>query len=162
MHLAKKYRKRAQQDFYKAFTHENIEDVKAELMLLEKWIRPLNTSAAESLMEALPELLTLHRLKVPNDLRKSLKSTNCIESTFSAARHAGKNLRNQSALYRGKPLKKKLSERWMAATLLEAEKGFRRINGYKEIKIVKKTIKQLNAKIAEAKVSIDVQNKKAA
>ena len=164
MHLAKKYRKRAQLDFYKAFTHENLADVKADLLALEKWLRHYNASAAESLLEALPELLTLHRLKVPAELRKTLKSTNCIESTFAVARHSGKNLRNQSPMYKGKPVKKKLSERWMAATLLEAEKGYRRVKGYKEIRQVKETIKKLNESVVpiNAKSSIDIKTKKAA
>ena len=52
----------------------------------------------------------------------------------------------------------------MAATLLEAEKGYRRVKGYKEIRQVKETIKKLNESVVpiNAKSSIDIKTKKAA
>ena len=43
----------------------------------------LNPSAARSLGEGLEETLTVHRLHVPPQLRKTLASTNVIESAFS-------------------------------------------------------------------------------
>ena len=53
---------------------------------MEKWLRGINESVADSLMEAIDEPLTLHRLKVPGLLRKTLYSTNPIESMFSTVR----------------------------------------------------------------------------
>ena len=44
------------------------------LQEFERWLRGINDSAADSLLEALEEVLTLHRLKVPALLRKSLHS----------------------------------------------------------------------------------------
>ena len=58
------------------------------LQEFERWLRGINESAADSLLEALEEVLTLHRLKVPALLRKSLHSTNPIESMFSMVRSA--------------------------------------------------------------------------
>ena len=43
----------------------------------------LNPSAARSLEEGLEETLTIHRLKLPELLRRSLATTNIIESVFS-------------------------------------------------------------------------------
>ena len=54
------------------------EDARQMLMDFEKWLRGLNESAADSLLEAIEEILTLHRLKVPALLRKTLHSTNPI------------------------------------------------------------------------------------
>jgi hypothetical protein len=42
----------------------------------EQWLSQINESAAESLREAREEILTLHRLRVPALLRKTLHSTN--------------------------------------------------------------------------------------
>ena len=53
---------------------------------MEKWLRDINERAADSLLEAMEEILTLHRLKVPALLRKTLHSTNPIESMFSMVR----------------------------------------------------------------------------
>jgi transposase-like protein len=63
-------------------------DAKQQLLTLEAWLRTKNESAADSLLEAFEELLTLHRLKVPARLRKTLRSTNPIESMFSLVRHS--------------------------------------------------------------------------
>jgi len=45
----------------------------------------INPSAARSLEEGMKETLTVHKLRVPELLRKSLASTNIIESAFSVA-----------------------------------------------------------------------------
>ena len=42
------------------------------LLEFEKWLRGINESAADSLLEAAAEILPLHRLKVPALLRKTL------------------------------------------------------------------------------------------
>ena len=53
---------------------------------LEAWLRTKNESTADSALETFEELLTLHRLKVPARLRKTLMSTNLIERLFSLVR----------------------------------------------------------------------------
>ena len=83
-------------------------------------------------MEALEEILTLHRfkigpgakdygapLKVPALLRKTLHSTNPIESMFSNVRHCEKNLKRA----RGS----KMLQRWLGSVLLYSEESFRAI-----------------------------------
>jgi len=94
----------------------------------EKWLRKLNESAAESLRDALEELLTVHRLKVPGLLRKTLWTTNPIESMFSTVRDCERNVKR----YRGS----KMTQRWLAAVLLHCEEGFKRIKGYADIPAV--------------------------
>ena len=61
-------------------------DAKKMLLSLEAWLRKINESAADSLLEAIEEILTLHRLNAPALLRKTLHSTNPIESMFSSVR----------------------------------------------------------------------------
>ncbi|MCP4256211.1 MAG: hypothetical protein GY774_01635 [Planctomycetes bacterium] len=121
-HLAKRYRKEAHLRFRIALQQNSYEDARQMLLEMEKWLRGINESAADSLMEAIEEILTLHRLKVPALLRKSLHSTNPIESMFSMVRDAEVNIkrhRNSSMM-----------QRWLASVLLYCEKRFRRVKGY--------------------------------
>lgn len=150
-HLAKKYRKQAHDKFKRALAHALYKDAKAELLKLEQWLRGINPSAANSLLEALEEILTLHKLRVPEELRKALTSTNGIENLFSTTRHREKNLKNYNPNYRGKPVKKNLSQRWLATVLLTAEKGFRRVKGFEDIKTVMTNIKKLHQEIFDSK-----------
>lgn len=153
-HLAKKYRQTAHDKFKKALAHTLYKDARAELLKLEKWLRGINPSAANSLLEALEEVLTLHRLEVPEELRRALTTTNGIESLFSTTRHREKNLKNYNPNYRGKPVKKDLSQRWLATVFLNAEKGFRTVKGYRDIKTVIKNIKNLHKQIIDNKDKI--------
>jgi transposase-like protein len=124
-HLAKKYRKEAHRRFRTALEQTKYEDARKMLMEFEKWLRAINASAADSLLEAVEEILTLHRIKMPPLLRKTLHSTNAIESMFSTVRDCEGNIkRNRNSA---------MSQRWLAAVLLHCEKGFRRVKGYDAI-----------------------------
>lgn len=121
-HLPKKYRGKAHEKFLRALELTSYEDAKAELKRFEEWLREINPSAADSLLEAFEEILTLHRLKVPPALRKSLHSTNIIESMFARVRACETNIKR----YR----KGDMGRRWLASALLHAESGFQKIHGY--------------------------------
>lgn len=121
-HLAKKYRKEAHRRFTTALEQNSYEDARQMLLDMEKWLRGINESAADSLLEAIEEILTLHRLKVPALLRKTLHSTNPIESMFSMVRDVEGNIKR----YRNSRMK----QRWLASVLLYCEKGFKRVKGY--------------------------------
>lgn len=121
-HLPKKYRNGAHWRFRTALEQNNYADARKMLMELEKWLRGINESSADSLLEAIEEILTLHRLKVPALLRKSLHSTNPIESMFSTVRDVEGNIKR----YRNS----KMMQRWLASVLLYAEKGFRKVKGH--------------------------------
>lgn len=131
-HLAKRYRKEAHRRFRTAWDQNSYGDARQMLMDMEKWLRKINESAADSLMEAIEEILTLHQLKVPALLRKTLHSTNPIESMFSTVRDCEGNIKR----YRGS----RMMQRWLASALLHCEKGFRKIKGYASIPAVLKEI----------------------
>jgi len=124
-HLAKKYRKEAHRRFMQALEQNLYDDAKKMLLDFEKWLRAINESAADSLKEALEEILTVHRLHVPLELRKTLSSTNPIENMFSTVRDCEVNIKR----YRGSTM----SQRWLASVILYCEQGFRRIKGYGQI-----------------------------
>lgn len=142
-HVAKKYRKRVHDLFKKAMSQAKHDDALKALDGLEKVLEDMNVSAARSLREAKHELLTLHRLNITGDLYKSLHTTNGIENLFSTVRHREKNIKNYSPMYRGKNVKKSLSQRWLVAVFLEAEENFRTIKGYQQIKSVIKHIEKI-------------------
>jgi len=140
-HLPKKYRGEAHRRFRNAIDCISYEDAKEELTSLEKWLERINPSAARSLTECTEELLTVHRLSVPPLLRRSLHSTNPIESMFSQV---------STKMGRIKMMKKgKMAQRWVATALLEAEKGFRAIKGHLQIHEVKDRMRTLQIEQAE-------------
>lgn len=145
-HLAKKYRKAISRKFRAALNHTKYNDAKRALEDLEKELRLINESAARSLREALPELLTLHLLNVSDELKKSLHTTNGIENLFSTVRQREKNVRNFNPSYRGKQKQSKMSRRWFASVLLTAEKNFRKVQGFKKILEVRKRIEEYQNK----------------
>ena len=93
---------------------------------LETFLKPLNAEAHKSLHEAGEDLLALHRLNVPNTLHRSLLSTNAIENSFlNTRRKLGRVTRFRAETDQ--------ASRWLAYALLEAEKGFHRISGCRDL-----------------------------
>ena len=66
-----------------AYAMEDYAAAKQALNELHRELMDLNPSAARSLGEGMEETLTVHRLHVPMQLRKTMASTNVIESAFS-------------------------------------------------------------------------------
>lgn len=125
--LPKKEQEEFLQKFNAAYNKKSHKEAEAAFVQLQKeLILKRRTAAANSLTEGLNEILTLHRLGINGALRKSLNSTNCIESVFSAARYYSRNVKRWR--------KEEQMERWMAAGLLEAETRLRRVPGYTNMK----------------------------
>jgi len=106
----------------------------------------LNESAAGSLAEGMEETLTVHKLGLTGDLKRILSSTNSIESMFSMARRYKRNV---------KKWKKNTNhiERTVVLTLMEAERRFRRLRGYRELKDLKLRIQNLRATTCNTKAA---------
>ena len=103
-------------------------DVKTATRLLTDLARRLETehpSAAESVREGLDETLTVLTLNLSARLRRSLATTNAAESLLSRTRHVKRNVKR----WRGG----QMMLRWVAAGVLEAVKGFRRLKGYADM-----------------------------
>jgi len=100
-------------------------DAKKALTQIHQELDRINPSAARSLEEGMEETLTVHKLRMPEMLRKSLASTNIIESAFSVAEDLCRRVKRwREGDHR---------ERWAGSALLLAESKFRRVKGYKEI-----------------------------
>ena len=103
-------------------------DVATATRLLQDLARRLDTghpSAAASVREGLAETLTIIALGLSEALRRSFSTTNAVESLISRTRHVKRNVKR----WRGG----QMVVRWVAAGVLEAVKGFRRLQGHKEL-----------------------------
>ena len=81
--------------------------------------------AAGSLREGLAETLTLTRLGIKGPLKRTLESTNPCESMIECVRRTSRNVKRwQSG---------EMGLRWTAAGMLEAERQFRKIIGYRDL-----------------------------
>src|SRR5215831_3185131 len=103
-------------------------DPKRARQLLENLARSLeheHPGAAASLREGLEETLTVMRLELPQNLERVLSSTNLIENLFSRVREVARRVRR----WQGGAM----ILRWTAAGVLEAERNFRKIVGYRAL-----------------------------
>ena len=78
-----------------------------------------------SILEGMDEILTVVRLGLPTQLRRSLACTNIIENMNGTIRQVCRNVKRwQDA---------SMALRWTSAAMLEAAKGFRRLKAYKQL-----------------------------
>jgi transposase-like protein len=124
-HLPEECRADYDRQLRNAYALTDYEDAQAALEKLFRQLERINPSAARSLEEGMQETLTLHRLSVGSMLRRSLSSTNLIESCLSTVRHVARNVKRWQC---GDHV-----ARWTAAGLLEAERKFRKVRGYREL-----------------------------
>jgi len=82
-------------------------------------------SAAASLREGLDETLTVMRLNLPSSLRRSMATTNAIENMNGSLRPIARNVKRWKD--------ESMIRRWVALGIAEAQRGFRRIKGYKNV-----------------------------
>src|SRR5262245_16462356 len=104
------------------------EDGLSAMKKLVEYLAELSVSASRSLEEALEETLTVHRLGVPETLRRTLRSTNPIESCFATTRDLCHNVKYWRS--------EEMAQRWAATMLQESECRCNRIRGHRELPIV--------------------------
>jgi transposase-like protein len=124
-HLTDEQKPLVAQRLNAAYALEDHAAAKQALNTLHRELMDLNPSAARSLGEGMEETLTVHRLHVPMQLRKTLASTNVIESAFSIVEQVCKNVKR----WHGGDQR----ERWVGSGLLVAQKQFRKVTGHKQI-----------------------------
>jgi transposase-like protein len=108
-----------------AFGNENAGNGERACRDLAKQLEQRWPDAAASLREGLEEMFTVRRLGINGRLAGSLTNTNCVESMISIARDTTRNVKRWRD---GKMIK-----RWCAAGMLNAERSFRRLRGYKQM-----------------------------
>ena len=131
-----------------AYALEDYAAARQALQVLHRELMDVNPSAARSLGEGMDETLTIHRLRIPSQLRMTLASTNVIESAFSVVERVCVNVKR----WHGGDQR----ERWVGSGLLVAEKQFRRVKGHKQIRTL---LAELEA--ATSTTSVVAKKKKA-
>ena len=117
---------------------QGAEAAREVLVELEGFLRKKNLEALASLHEAGEELIALHLLNVPSTLHKSLLSTNMIENSFrNTRRKLGRVSRFRAETDQ--------ASRWLAYALLEVEKGFHRIAGWRDLPALARALERPTA-----------------
>ena len=96
--------------------------------LLRNLARKLEREApgvAGAILEGLDEILTVVRLGLPKELRRSLACTNIIENIMGSVRRVCRNVKRWRDA--------SMALRWTAAAMLEATKGFRRLKAKSQL-----------------------------
>ena len=94
--------------------------------------------AAASVREGLDETLTLQRLGIGGTLYEKLRSTNAIENLNSGIATYSRNVKR----WKGGSM----VVRWVSAAIVEAEKKFRRVQGWRDIEKLVSVLNDLEAK----------------
>jgi putative transposase len=127
-HLPKEHKADVRRKLQNAYAMVDYSDAKRALERLHQELMHLNPSAARSLEEGLEETLTVHKLRVPDQLRRTLSCTNVIESAFSIVETVCRNVKRWQA---GDQI-----ERWVGSGLLIAEQQFRKVIGFRQIPLL--------------------------
>jgi putative transposase len=124
-HLPDEYKADVRRKMQNAYAMVDYGDAKRALERLHRELMDINPSAARSLEEGMEETLTVHKLRVPDQLRRTLSSTNVIESAFSIVETVCRNVKRWRA---GDQI-----ERWVGSGLLVAQRQFRKVIGFRQI-----------------------------
>ena len=124
-HLPERDRPAVKQRLRRAWGLDDHARALDQLRALARELDRSNPGAAGSLREGIEETLTLVRLGVTGSLRRTLESTNPCESMIEIVRRTQRNVKRWSS--------GEMALRWTAAGMLEAERQFRKIIGYRDL-----------------------------
>jgi putative transposase len=124
-HLPEKEQVWVDAKLVKAFTHpdpaQGLRSARHLATLLDRGY----PGAAASLREGLEEMFTVARLGIDGRLAKTLVTSNPIDSMISIARTTNRNVTHWKD--------GEMVLRWTAAGMINAERSFRRVKGYKQM-----------------------------
>ena len=146
-HLPERQRTWVKAILQRAYRRVDVATARRLLLDLARRLETDHPSAAESVREGLDETLTVPGLNLPETLRRSLTTTNAAESLISRTRHVKRNVKR----WRGG----QMMVRWVAAGVLEAVKGFRRLKGHKAMP---QLVAALRARDQQLGLTVAVEN----
>ena len=141
-HLPKGKRARVSKALRDAWKSESEAEARRLLRQLAKDLEPTHPGAAASLREGLDETLTVLSLGVKGSLARTLVSTNPIENLQGLLKQVVRNVKRWRS--------GQMALRWAVTGLMEAEKRFRRVKGYREMP---QLLVALSSKIEERKAA---------
>jgi putative transposase len=124
-HLPERDRAAVKRRLREAWAPDDHEQALDRLKALDAELERSHPGAAASLREGITETLTLTRLGITGSLKRTLVSTNPCESMIECVRRTSRNVKRWSS--------GEMALRWTAAGMLEAERQFRRVIGYRDL-----------------------------
>lgn len=137
-HLPKSKRARVSKAMRDAWKSESEAEARRLLRQLARDLEPTHPGAASSLREGLDETLTVLSLGVKGSLARTLVTTNPIENLQGLLKRVVRSVKRWRS--------GSMALRWAVTGLMEAEKRFRRVRGYREMP---QLLAALSSKIAE-------------
>jgi putative transposase len=131
-HVPEKHHAELDRRLSEAYQEIGYETAKASLEATARWLERVNPDAAASLREGLEATLTVVRLGLAGALRRTLATTNPIESALSVTRRVTARVTR----WRDGDMRR----RWCVAGLLRAESKFRRIKGHRAMPLLIKAL----------------------
>ena len=124
-HLPDRMRESVKAVLIEAWDLADVNVAKRRLERLASSLEANHPGAAASVREGLDETLTLQRLGIDGTLYRKLRSTNAIENLNSGVATYSRNVKR----WQGGTM----VVRWVSAAVVEAEKKFRRVQGWRDI-----------------------------
>jgi len=134
-HVPEKHHAELDRRLTEAYQETDYATAVASLEGTARWLDRLNPDAASSLREGLEETLTVVKLGVPGALRRTLATTNPIESALSVTRR----VTSRVTRWRDGGMRR----RWCVAGLLRAESKFRRLKGHRAMPTLQRALESL-------------------
>jgi transposase-like protein len=150
-HLPEEMKRNAGRTISAAYQSGNPVRAKRMLEGLARQLERKHPSAAASLREGLDETLTVMRFDLPEHLARTLSTTNPIEFINGRIRRTTNNV----ARWNGG----EMVLRWLAVSLIEAAKTFRKLRGYKGMPKLVSALRAHDTKLNP--VAVDVKKKAA-
>ena len=122
-HLPKDMHRSTRQAMREAYASTSFKTAKRRLKQLAASLADDHPGAEASLLEGLEETLTLKNFGLSKSLERSLSSTNIIENLNGSVRRVTRRVKNWKSGV--------MALRWVASSVIDAEKKFRRLRGHK-------------------------------
>ena len=136
-YLPKKLQEEYRRKLQRAYEMDDYVEAKKALLAIRKELCRINESAVSSFDEGFEETLTVQKLGLSQELRRSLKTTKCIESVLSQV--ASKT--DKVDYWKNSNQK----HRWTASALLEIEPRLNKISGHRQLKTLRTALQRIVA-----------------
>jgi putative transposase len=138
--LPKHFHASVRRTLRQAWEMEDAEKVETSIRNLAKRLEQEAPGVSASILEGLDEILTVNRLGLPTERRRSLACTNIIENMNGTVRRVCCTVKHwQDA---------SMALRWTGAAMQEASKRFRRLKAYRQLPLLKAVLAARQAKHA--------------
>jgi putative transposase len=148
-HLPKSLHRSVSKSLRDAWKSPKKSTAKSRLQKLAAALEPDHPGAARSLREGLEETITIKDWTLTPALERTLSTTNPIENLNDQIRRITRRVKRWRD--------GQMVVRWTSAALLEADKGFRRLRGYKGMPTLVAALRQNDAQIDGGNSGVDGQ-----